>query len=83
MITDLILDVLFFLASFILLPFRGISFVFNMDVLEPLWDVLGVVMYIMPPFSAFYPLIMLLTSLYTFRICISIMKTIWGILPLT
>lgn len=80
MILEAILSLIFGIVNLILSPFDGLSFVVQSDFFNSVMQYLNVIFYIIP-IQNFLPIIGFLISIMALRIVISILKTIWAILP--
>lgn len=80
MILQLILSFVFGIVNVLLLPFSGISFLFRTDAFTTVMQYLNVVFYILP-IQNFVPIIAFVIATMGLRIIISLLKTIWSILP--
>lgn len=82
MIIDMLLLVLQGVLEVLLLPLTainiGINFIASIPVIG---EFLQVIAYILP-WSNLLPLIILTVALFGFRIAISLVKTIWDVLPI-
>ena len=82
MIVDMILLVLQGVLEVLLLPLTviniGVDFIASIPVIT---EFLQIIAYVLP-FSNLLPLIILNVALFGFRIAISLVKTIWDVLPI-
>lgn len=67
-IFNLLIDFLCFLTS----PLANLSFNIQLDNFSFFFDILALIMYILPPFEVFIPMITLSISIYALRIFIAI-----------
>lgn len=81
MIIDLILTVLFGIVNILLSPLTLINIVVDFIGSMPIvYEFLEVIAYILP-WGNLLPLIILIHAIFVFRIIISLIKTIWQIIP--
>jgi hypothetical protein len=81
LIVESILGFIFGIINTILSPLGNIKWEFSANVLDGLFDALRVVFYIIP-IKDLLPIIITFVALMTLRIAISLIKTIWDLLPL-
>ena len=81
MIVDMLLLILQGIVEVLLLPLTainiGVDFIASIPVIV---EFLQIIAYILP-WSNLFPLIILTVALFGFRIVISLVKTIWDLLP--
>ena len=81
MIFDMILLVLQGVCNIVLAPLTvlniGVNFIDKIPIIS---DFISVISYILP-WSALLPLITIIVSSFIFRIAVSLIKTIWDLLP--
>lgn len=82
MIVDVLLKIVTNVLNILLFPLQaidiGINFLGNISIIK---SFIGIVVYILP-FNNLLPLIILTISIFTFRIIVSFIKTIWDLLPI-
>lgn len=81
MIADFIINVLYNAFMFVLGGFQPFHFNFDATILQTFSDFLAFIFYILP-ISGLLPIVVIIISLMGFRIIISIIKTIWDLIPL-
>lgn len=81
MIIDTILNCFFGIVNFILSPLEVLNWVFNTSVISFLSSVLRVIYYILP-IQKLLPIITFIVAMFIFRSVISLIKTIWDLIPL-
>ena len=81
MIIDMILLVLQSVCNIVLSPLTvlniGVNFIDNIPIIG---DVIAIIAYILP-WGALLPLIGIVVGIFIFRISVSLIKTIWDLLP--
>lgn len=82
MIIEAIFNMLFLPIEIILAPLTVLNFVVDSSIFAPILSFLNMATYLIP-IKALMPIIWFSTSLMVFRIAISIIKTIWDVLPVT
>lgn len=82
MIVDLILTILQNIVNLLLSPLTAlniaIDFVSNISIVT---QFLSVIAYVLP-WNNILPLILIISAVFVFRIAISIIKTVWQLLPI-
>lgn len=82
MIIDLFLNVLLVIVEILLAPLGilsiGIDFIASFEIVQ---NFINVIAYLMP-FSMLTPLIVFIISMFMFRSIVSLIKTIWDLLPI-
>lgn len=81
MITDAILSIVFGLVDLLLTPLTVLNFEFDISKIEPVLQYFKMALYIIP-FGDLLPIVTFFIALMSFRIAISLLKTLWDILPL-
>ena len=81
MIVESLLSVVFGLINFILLPLQIVDFALDLVALEPVIQFINMALYLIP-FNRLMPIFIFFVSMMSFRIIISLIKTIWDILPI-
>jgi len=81
MIIEALIDVLVGIINTILKPLSLINFTIPDIVVTNFVEIMRLVCYILP-MSALMPIIFTFAALMSFRIIVSIIKTIWQLLPL-
>ena len=80
MITDLIINILFGLLNILLAPVSILGWGFDLALCSPLGDFLKVACYILP-IGKLSPIITFIVAMFIFRAIISLIKTIWELIP--
>lgn len=80
MIFDWIINFVFGVANLLLAPITTIGWAFSLVVASPLSSILAVIYYVLP-ISQLSPIIMCIVAIFVFRAVISLIKTIWQLLP--
>lgn len=81
MVTELFLNIIFQLVEWILSPIPNLSLNLNWGATSSFWGVVRCVLYMLP-LGTIAAIVSLLILISTFRIFVSIVKTIWDLLPL-
>lgn len=81
MVTDTLLSIVFGIANTLLSPLGSISFDFEVTKLAPVLQYVKMAMYIIP-LADLMPILVFFVSLMYFRIVVSLIKTIWNLLPI-
>lgn len=81
MIVEGVLSVIFGLLNILLLPINVVSFGLDILTLEPVKQFIRMALYIVP-FKELMPIFIFFVSMMAFRIVVSLIKTIWDLLPL-
>lgn len=81
MIVEGIVDVIYTVVNLIMLPISGLAFITDINKLEPILQYIRMALYVIPVVQLM-PIIMFFIALMSFRITVSILRTIWDILPL-
>ena len=82
MITDVLFNIFYGIVNALLTPVSSIgNIVVNSSMFLPIVNVLKIIFYVLP-MPALLPIFYITVSLMTFRIVISLLKTLWGILPI-
>ena len=80
MIFDWIINFVFGVVNLLLAPITTIGWAFSLAVASPLSSILAVIYYVLP-ISQLSPIIMCIVAIFVFRAVISLIKTIWQLLP--
>ena len=80
MITELIINMLFASVTLFLTLIPQISFTIPADIVSNLTDFFHVIFYFVPV-STFLSIVGVSVALHSFRTIISLIKTIWNLLP--
>lgn len=80
MILESIFNFIFSIINILLLPFDGINLIINSEIFNTIIEYISVVTYVLP-IQNFVPIIAFIISTMLLRIIISILKTLWDILP--
>lgn len=75
------INVVLNIIDWALSPLNGLNWVFSNFDLSPLRNFLSVIYYILP-IENILPIFVFIVSMFAFRIVISLVKTIWDILPM-
>lgn len=81
MIIEGLLDIFYSLVNAILTPIDTLSLNFAIGNLQPVLQYFKMLFYILP-LARLLPIVAFIGVLMSFRIAISLLKTLWGILPL-
>jgi len=81
MITDIILDAIFGIISVLLLPLEVINFGIDLIMIEPVLQFFRMAVFLIP-ITQLMPIFLFFVSMMSFRIVVSIIKTIWDLLPI-
>ena len=81
MIIEGILSVVFGVLNILLLPLQVVGFGVNVLALEPVMQFIRMAMYLIP-FKELMPIFIFFASMMAFRIIVSLIKTIWNLLPI-
>lgn len=80
MILESIFNFIFSIINILLLPFDGINLIINSEIFNTIIEYISVATYVLP-IQNFVPIIAFIISTMLLRIIISILKTLWDILP--
>lgn len=80
MILQLLLTVVFGIVNVILAPFLLLDLVINTNIFNTIMEYLNVVFYVLP-IENFIPIIVFLIATMGMRIVISLVRTLWQMLP--
>ncbi len=80
MITELLMDGLFVIVNTLLSPLSSIQFDVSMSSLEPMLQYVRMAMYIIP-FAQLTPILGFIVGMMAFRVTVTVIKTIWDLLP--
>lgn len=81
MIIDGLLAVVFGLVDLLLAPLGLLSFNFDITKLEPVLQYFRMALYLIP-FQELSPIFLFFVVMMAFRIVVSLIKTIWNLLPI-
>lgn len=81
MITDSLMDIVFGMVESLLNLIPDISIPVNISALKPFLDIIGTVLYFFP-WQKVLPIIGIIFLLQVWRLIVTIIKTIWDVLPL-
>jgi len=81
MIIEGVISVIFGLINLLLMPLDVVNFGFNVLTLEPVKQFIKMALYIIP-FNELMPIFIFFASMMAFRIVVSLIKTIWDLLPI-
>lgn len=81
MVTEGFLSIIFQILEWLLSPLPDISLNLNWGATTTFWGVVRCVLYMLP-LGTIVAIVSLLILISTFRIIVSIVKTIWELLPL-
>lgn len=81
MITDVILNAIFGIVNVLLLPLEVINFGVDIITLEPVIQFFKMAVFLIPV-AQLMPIFLFFVSMMGFRIVVSIIKTIWDLLPI-
>ena len=72
MITEAILNLIFGLIYTLTFNFQSLDFNFDSSILEPFYDILGIILFILPPLSNFTTIFLFVSGVYAVRIVVAI-----------
>jgi len=81
MIVEGVLSVVFGLLNVLLLPLQVVDFGLSILTLEPVMQFINMALYVIP-FKALMPIFVFFVSMMLFRIVVSLIKTLWDLLPI-
>lgn len=81
MIVEGVLSVVFGLLNVLLLPLQVVDFGLNVLTFKPVLQFLNMALYLVP-FRELMPIFIFFVSMMSFRIIVSLIKTIWDLLPI-
>lgn len=81
MVVEGLLSVVFGFINILLLPLSVIDIGLDILTLEPVIQFINMAMYLIP-FKDLMPIFMFFVSMMSFRIIVSLIKTIWDLLPI-
>lgn len=81
MITDIVINLIYNLFMFFLGGFEPLTFNIDTTVFRTFSDFLAFIFYILP-IDGLLPIVTIFIGLMLFRIIISVIKTIWDLLPI-
>lgn len=81
MITDMMINLIYSIFMFLLGGYQPLTFNIDTTVFRTFSDFLAFIFYILP-MKGLLPIITIFAALMMFRIVISVIKTIWDLLPI-
>ena len=81
MIVEGLLTVVFGLVNTLLMPLNVVNFVVDSSIFTPILEFINMALY-MIPFAELMPIFMFFVGMMFFRIIVSVIKTIWNLLPI-
>lgn len=81
MITDALLSFVFGFVKLILSPVAKLNISIPREFLTKFFEIIRMAMYLLP-IRQLMPIFVMFTLLMTFRIVVSLIKTIWNLLPI-
>lgn len=81
MITDLMINLIYNVFMFVLGGYEPIHFNIDTTIFQTFSNFFAFIFYILP-IKGLLPIVTIVTALMMFRILISVIKTIWDLLPL-
>ena len=81
MIVEGLLSVVFGLLNILLIPLQVVDLGFNVVTLEPVIQFLNMALYLIP-FKELMPIFIFFVAMMSFRVVVSLIKTIWDLLPI-
>lgn len=81
MIIEALLNVVVGIVNVILSPIELLNWGVDLVLLSPLVNILKVIYYVLP-IGKLSPIIIFIVSMFVFRAVISLIKTIWDLLPI-
>lgn len=81
MIVEGLLSVVFGLVNTLLMPLNVVNFVVDSNVFKPILEVINMALYIIP-FTELMPIFLFFVGMMFFRVIVSVIKTIWALLPI-
>lgn len=81
MVVEGLLSVVFGFVNILLLPLNVIDIGLDILTLEPVIQFINMAMYLIP-FKDLLPIFIFFVSMMSFRIIVSLIKTIWDLLPI-
>ena len=81
MIIESLISIFFAIINIILSPISFLGWGFSLALCSPLGDVLKVIYYVLP-ISKLSPIIIFIVGMFIFRAFISLIKTIWELIPI-
>ena len=81
MIIEGVLSVVFGLLNILLIPLQVVDLGLSVVTLEPVIQFLHMAMYLIP-FKELMPIFIFFMSMMAFRVVVSVIKTIWDLLPI-
>lgn len=80
MIIEALLNIIFSVINLLLTPFDGLNIILGSDIFNTVLEYLSVANYVLP-IENFIPIIVFVISTMLLRIIITVLKTLWDILP--
>lgn len=81
MITDAVINIIYDIFMFLLGGYQPLAFNMDTTVFRTFSDFLAFIFYILPV-QGLLPIVTIFVSIMMFRIVISVIKTIWDLLPI-
>lgn len=81
MIINGLLSVVFGLLNLLLMPLEIVNFTLDLATLEPVMQYFKMALYLIP-FKELMPIFTFFVAMMGFRIVVSLIKTIWNLLPI-
>ena len=81
MIIDGLVNIVFGFIDILLLPLQVINISFDIEKIAPILQYFRMALYIIP-FQELSPIFTIFVALMAFRIIVSLIKTIWNLLPI-
>lgn len=81
MITDAVINIIYDIFMFLLGGYQPLAFNMDTTVFRTFSDFLAFIFYILP-IQGLLPIVTIFVSIMMFRIVISVIKTIWDLLPI-
>jgi len=81
MIVEGLLNVVFGLLNVLLIPLQIVDLGLSVITLEPVIQFLNMALYLIP-FKELMPIFVFFVAMMSFRVVVSLIKTIWDLLPI-
>ena len=81
MISEFLLDIIFGIVTVILSPIPDVNVTFQSGALNTFWGVVRCALYLLP-LDTISAIVTILVAIGVFRVFISIVRTIWDLLPI-
>lgn len=81
MIVEVFLNIIFKIVNVLLSPLEVLNFVFDSSVFSTVVHYLDIVFYFIP-IGNLMPIVIFIIAMFSFRAIVSLIKTIWQLLPL-